>query len=184
MRPALALMMVLGCSGPAAPSQPAVTPEPPTPTTRADEPPPAQAPAPAELAPPPPEVTGAPPAGRVAERDLEPAVPSPGRKTESQSEIAARVNAEGRKAALAGKYDVASTKFREAVARVPEPGYFFNLCTSLFQEGKFGEALTACNAVANQSPTDALATKTQKLIERVLGEAKRQKIEIHPASRD
>ena len=52
----------------------------------------------------------------------------------------------------ASKYDEATAKFRDAVARVPEAKYFFNLCTSLFQEGKFGEALTACNSAAQEQP--------------------------------
>ena len=52
----------------------------------------------------------------------------------------------------ADKYGEAAKKFREAVARVPEAKYFFNLCTSRLQEGKFDEALTACNAVEQEQP--------------------------------
>src|SRR5262245_36077375 len=72
---------------------------------------------------------------------------------EGQAEIAAKLNEEGKTLMFANKYGEASTKFKAAVARVPEPGYFVNLCTCLFQEGKFGEALTACNAVANNNPS-------------------------------
>ena len=50
----------------------------------------------------------------------------------------------------------------DAVARVPEAKYFFNLCTSLLQEGKFGEALTACNA-ADKNADDKLKAKVAKL---------------------
>ena len=77
----------------------------------------------------------------------------------------------------AGKYAEASAKFRDAVARVPEPKYFFNLCTSLFQEGKFGEAMTACNAVRNNNPTPDLQAKADKLIGKIQDEAKAQDID-------
>ncbi len=61
---------------------------------------------------------------------------------ESQADIANRENDEGKELMYASKYPDASAKFRDAVARVPEPKYFLNLCASLYQEGKFGEALT------------------------------------------
>lgn len=95
---------------------------------------------------------------------------------EGQAEIAAKLNEEGKTLMFANKFPEASAKFRAAVARVPEPGYFINLCTSLFQEGKFGEALTACNAVANNSPSGEQRTKADRLISRVKDEAKAQGI--------
>src|SRR5215213_2104061 len=83
---------------------------------------------------------------------------------QSQADVAAKLNEEGKELMYAGKYPEASAKFREAVARVPEPKYFFNLCTSRFQEGKFGEALTACNA-ADKSGDDKLKSKVAKMVE-------------------
>lgn len=100
---------------------------------------------------------------------------------ESQADIASKLNDEGKDAMYAQNYGQASAKFREAVARVPEPKYFFNLCTSLFQEGKFDEAVTACNAVGNNKPTADLQAKTDKLIGRIKDEAKTQGLELHPA---
>lgn len=95
---------------------------------------------------------------------------------QSQAEIASKLNEEGKTLMFANKFGEASAKFRAAVARVPEPGYFINLCTSLFHEGKFGEALTACNAVGNSSPSAAQREKADKLITRVKDEAKAQGI--------
>ena len=100
---------------------------------------------------------------------------------ESQADIASKLNDEGKDAMYAQNFAAASAKFREAVARVPEPKYFFNLCTSLFQEGKFDEAVTACNAVGNNKPTPDLQAKTDKLTGRIKDEAKTQGLELHPA---
>ena len=95
---------------------------------------------------------------------------------ESQAEIAEKLNAEGKTLLFSNKYAEASAKFRLAVARVPEPGYFINLCTSLYHEGKFGEALTACNAVGNNNPSADQRTKSDKLVSRIKEEAKAQGI--------
>jgi tetratricopeptide (TPR) repeat protein len=97
-----------------------------------------------------------------------------------QAAIAAKLSDEGVQLMYAKKYSEASAKFREAVARVPEPKYFFNLCTSLFQEGKFSEALTSCSAVEKNNPTPALQAKTNKMIERIQAEAKKQGISVAP----
>jgi len=99
-------------------------------------------------------------------------------QAESQAEVAARVNQEGVDLMMKAKYDDAAAKFRDAVARVPEPKYFFNLCTALFQTGKFGEALTACDAVGKNKPAPELAAKTDKLIAKIKDEAKAQHIQL------
>lgn len=99
---------------------------------------------------------------------------------QSQAEIAARHNEEGKELMYANKYPEATAKFREAVARVPEPKYFFNLCTSLFQEGRFGEALTACNAVDKNSPSPEQRAKADKLTQRIMDEAKNQGVPLEP----
>lgn len=95
-----------------------------------------------------------------------------------QAEIAAQVNEEGKQLMFGQRYAEASAKFREAVARVPEPTYFFNLCTSLFQEGKFSEALTSCNAVAKNQPTPELGAKTRKLADKIHAAARREGIDL------
>jgi hypothetical protein len=98
---------------------------------------------------------------------------------ESQAEIAARLNEEGKQLLFAEKYAEASAKFQDAHSRVPEPKYFFNHCTSLTAEGKFGEALTACNA-ADKNADPKLKDKIAKLVERIHEEAKKQGIDLQP----
>jgi tetratricopeptide (TPR) repeat protein len=90
---------------------------------------------------------------------------------------AAAFNDQGKNLMFAGKFSEATPMFREAVALVPEPKYFFNLGTSLFQEGKFDEALTALNAIRFNNPTPEQLAKTDKLRLKVLDECKAQKIE-------
>jgi hypothetical protein len=97
-----------------------------------------------------------------------------------QADLAAKLNDEGKELMFAGKFAEASAKFRDAVARVPEPKYFFNLCTSLFQEGKFDEAMTACTAIDKNNPTADQKAKTDKLIGKIKDEAATQHVELHP----
>ncbi|MEO8705878.1 MAG: hypothetical protein ABI867_37955 [Kofleriaceae bacterium] len=98
---------------------------------------------------------------------------------QSQAEIASRLNDEGKEAMYGNNYAEATAKFRQAIARVPEPKYFFNLCTSLFQEGKFGEAVAACEAVDKNNPTPDLTSKTAKLEGRIKEEAKAQGLDAN-----
>ncbi len=100
---------------------------------------------------------------------------------ETQAELANKLNEDGKELMYSNKYSEASGKFREAVARVPEAKYFFNLCTSLFQEGKFSEALTACNAVEKNNPTAELNGKASKLAGRINDEAKSQGLTVTAA---
>ncbi len=99
---------------------------------------------------------------------------------ETQAELAAKLNEDGKELMYSNKYTEASAKFREAVARVPEAKYFFNLCTSLFQEGKFSEALTACQAVDKNKPSAELQTKATKLTGRIQAEATTQGLKVEP----
>ncbi len=92
---------------------------------------------------------------------------------ESQAEIAARLNEEGKQLLFAEKYAEASAKFQDAHSRVPEPKYFFNHCTSLAAEGKFSEAITACNA-ADKNADAKLKEKIAKLVGRIHEEAQKQ----------
>lgn len=96
---------------------------------------------------------------------------------ETQAEIAARENEEGRTLMFDSKFAAASEKFQNAVARVPEPKYFVNLCASRFSEGKFGEALTACNA-AEKNGDDKVKAKTAKLVAKIHEEAQKQGIDL------
>ena len=100
---------------------------------------------------------------------------------QSQAEIAAKLNEEGKAFMYADKYPEASAKFRDAVARVGEAKYFYNLCASLYKEGKFGEALTACNQASNSdTASPQLKEQSAKLAQGVKEEAKRQGIDVEP----
>lgn len=107
-----------------------------------------------------------------------PPIPSRNRSSSgsSQTVIAERLNDEGNELMKQQRYGEASAKFREAVARVPEAIYFFNLCLSLFNEGKFGEALTSCSAVLKNDPSADLEVNTNHMIWRIRDEAKKQGI--------
>jgi hypothetical protein len=98
---------------------------------------------------------------------------------QSQAEIAARLNEEGKELMYADKYAEAARKFQEAVARVPEAKYFVNLCTARLQEGKLDEALTACNAVELNNPSPDQKSRAEKLTIRINEEAKKQNLELH-----
>jgi hypothetical protein len=99
---------------------------------------------------------------------------------QSQAEIAAKLNEDGKELMYADKPAEAAKKFQEAVARVPEAKYFVNLCAARLQEGKLDEALTACNAVELNNPTPEQKVRAEKLIGRINEEAKKQNLELHP----
>lgn len=101
-------------------------------------------------------------------------------RAQSQAEIAAKLNEEGKELMYADKYAEAAKKFQEAVARVPEAKYFVNLCTARLEEGKLDEALTACNAVELNNPTPDQKARAEKLIEKINEEARKQGLELHP----
>jgi hypothetical protein len=95
---------------------------------------------------------------------------------QSQAEIADRLNEEGKTLMRGNQYAEASKKFQEAVARVPEPKYFFNLCVSRTSEGLLDDAITACRAVDVNNPPAELKAKTDKMIEKINDIAKSQGI--------
>jgi len=101
-------------------------------------------------------------------------------RAQSQAELAAQANEEGKELMYADKYAEAAKKFQEAVARVPEPKYFVNLCTARLQEGKLDEALTACDAVARNNPTPDQQSRADKLIGKINDEARKQGLALHP----
>jgi hypothetical protein len=97
---------------------------------------------------------------------------------ETQAEIADRENEEGKQLMFAKNYSEASAKFRDAATRTNEGKYYFNLCTSLYQEGKFGEAMTACNIAEKNAPDDKLRDKVAKLRPRIIEDAKKQGVDV------
>jgi TolA-binding protein len=107
-----------------------------------------------------------------------PPAPRPMPADGAQVAIAARLVEEGRKLLAQKQYANATMKFREAVARVPEAKYFFHLCESLYQEGKFSEALVSCDAVRRSSPDSDLERKTRAQIQKIEAAARAQGIQL------
>jgi len=101
-------------------------------------------------------------------------------RAETQAELAAKENDEGKELMYADKFPEASKKFAQASARVPEVKYFLNLCTSRLNEGQLSLALTACNAAQLNSPNPEQKDRADKLIERINEEAKKQNVKIEP----
>jgi len=162
---ALGLVVVLGCRQPGPP--PTVVPQPPSPPTA-----PADPPADPPSTPPAPPSTGPVPLVSAGK----PRPTSMG----TQAELAADKAWEGEEHYRGGRYAEASASFRDSVARVPEPRAFYNLCASLYMEGKFGEALVACDAVGRNRPTAELRERAETLAVRVKHEARVQGIDVAP----
>lgn len=99
---------------------------------------------------------------------------------ETQGELAAKEYEDGKQAMFAGNYKLATEKFRSAADRAPEAKYFFSLCTSLYQQGIFGAALTACNAADNLSPTPKQKENITKTAEKIKEDAAAQHIDLAP----
>ena len=166
-RMVLALVLV-GCG-----AQPTKS-EPPTPTEKVR---PLDAPtpdAPIAIADPPLEEKATPPSDHVPIGDLE--VATPPKRKQTQADLAAGLTNEGIELMKLGSFEAASAKFRDAVARMPEPKYFFNLCVSLYEQGLFIDALTACDAVKDTTPR--LQEKTVNMMQRILDAAGRQGIKV------
>jgi len=62
----------------------------------------------------------------------------------------------------------ATAKFRAAIVLSPEGRFYLNLCMALYQEGKLGEALTACNAVASKGATETQAKQAGVIVDKFI----------------
>ena len=114
----------------------------------------------------------------VTAADLE-VLPKPASsKRPSQAQIAWESSQAGIEHVKQGNFEEATAKFRDAAARMPEPAYFFNMCLALYQQGHYSEALVACDAVQNNSPTPELAAKTKNMRARIATAAKSQDIKL------
>ena len=98
---------------------------------------------------------------------------------QSQAELAEKLNDEGKELMYANKYSEATAKFRQAVARVNEPKYFFNLCVSLTNEGNLVEARANCYTAKNNGNGD-LVGKADKMMIKIEDMAKQQGTELPP----
>lgn len=99
---------------------------------------------------------------------------------ETQAELAARENEEGKELMYRDQFAEAAKKFAQASARVPEAKYFLNLCTARLNEGQLSLALTACNAAELNSPSPDQKDRAEKLITRINEEGKKQNVKVEP----
>ncbi len=97
----------------------------------------------------------------------------------SEADKAAADNDAGKEKLFNSEFHAASELFRKAVARVADPKYFINLCSSLFQEGKFDESLVACAGVLSSGPTEWQRSKALLLANTVLAECDSQHVVCH-----
>jgi len=101
-------------------------------------------------------------------------------RAETQAEIAKQENEDGKALMFQGNYKGATDKFRDAADRAPEAKYFFNLCSSVYAQGIFGEALTACNNADKLNPDDKLKDQLSKLEDKIKSDATAQHIDLQP----
>jgi Flp pilus assembly protein TadD len=101
-------------------------------------------------------------------------------ETPPPAQLAADENEQGKELMIAGNYKDAGARFRSALEHDPQARYYFNLCSALYQQGIFGQALKACQAALPLGPDAALRTKTERMIERIRSDAKAQQIPVDP----
>jgi hypothetical protein len=101
---------------------------------------------------------------------------------QSNAERASQLNDQGKQLMGEGKFAEASEAFRQATLLSPEGRFYFNLCVSQYQQGKFGESLTSCNAVNNTSSDAKLKDKATRMIDKINGEMARQGIDPNASS--
>ncbi len=93
---------------------------------------------------------------------------------QSPAKQADTLNEQGKALSRAKKYDEASDKFRKAIVLSPEGRFYLNLCMSLYQAGKIGEANTACRAVKDHGATGQQIGQAQTIIDQFIAPKMRE----------
>ena len=88
-----------------------------------------------------------------------------------------KLNEDGKALLRAKRYTEASDLFRQAIVLQPEGRFYYNLCMSLYHEGKLGEALTACRAVGPNGGNETVA-ELKKLLKQRAGSPRRDRVEL------
>jgi hypothetical protein len=94
---------------------------------------------------------------------------------------AAAANEKGKERLFANDFAGASAQFRTAAAASTLPKYSFNLCTSLFQQGLFSEAMAACKEARARNPDAKLSDKITAQEQKIKAEATAQGYSLDPA---
>jgi len=79
---------------------------------------------------------------------------------------------------FAGEYALAVAQFRNAAALEPKARYGFNLCTALYQAGRFAQANTACRWALANKPATELRAKAENTIKKISEDATAQHISL------
>jgi hypothetical protein len=93
---------------------------------------------------------------------------------QTNAERADQLNNEGKAAMKAKDFPTASDRFQQAIVLSREGRFYFNLCVSLYSQGKLVDSLEACKAVESAGADAALREKTTGMIGKVRDEMKRQ----------
>jgi len=96
----------------------------------------------------------------------------------SKQELALKLDQEGDELFAAKKFAEATAKYRAAVETVPDPAYLFDLCQSLYGEGKLAEAKTTCTTVLRFTHTAELDAKASQQLELISHDAQKQGLEL------
>ena len=96
------------------------------------------------------------------------------------------LNTEGKTLYRDGNLEDAVRKFRQAVVLSPEGRFYFNLCFVLDKQGKYRDALLACEAVNSDNAEDRLVDKARNFAEDVRDrlEASRRQPDPEPKPTD
>ncbi len=93
---------------------------------------------------------------------------------QSPAKQADTLNEQGKALSRAKKYDEASDKFRQAIVLSPEGRFYLNLCMSLYQAGKLGEANNACRAVRDHGATSQQVGQAQTIVDQFIAPKMRE----------
>lgn len=97
---------------------------------------------------------------------------------QTQPEIAAELNEQGKKLMLDRKPAEASKLFADAAARDPNPKYFYNLCKAYYFQGMLFEAMDACGNARKENAPATLVEKIDDLEGAIKEEAKKQGVDL------
>src|SRR5690349_5165631 len=84
------------------------------------------------------------------------------------------LNNQGKAAMKAKDFTTASDRFNQAILLSREGRFYYNLCVSLFFEGKLVDSLSACKAVETAGADSDLKDKTGAMIGKVKDEMRKQ----------
>ncbi|MEZ4400485.1 MAG: hypothetical protein R3B06_10730 [Kofleriaceae bacterium] len=84
---------------------------------------------------------------------------------QSPADQAAQLNEQGKLLIRSRDYAGASAKFRQAIELSPEGRFYLNFCMSLYQEGKLGEALSACRAVGPRGGSGDQVAQAKNIVD-------------------